>query len=148
MVINISEVVSMCLYGTHKIVKVINPNQNKNHVVVDACIAGEIQLLNNHGIITLGCCCGHGKAGQITVFDNGYDKWKVYEEPPHTLIDKRSVDNAKKLGYRPYPFYYSNGENNDVWKMQLQSGCLTEHECKEWHLKNNIEFKAHLGVIA
>lgn len=28
---------------------------------VDACIAPLVQMLNDYGIETLGCCCGHGK---------------------------------------------------------------------------------------
>ena len=29
---------------------------------VDGCLVGEINHLNNNGINTVGCCCGHGKA--------------------------------------------------------------------------------------
>ena len=28
---------------------------------VDGCLIGEINRLNNDGIKTIGCCCGHGK---------------------------------------------------------------------------------------
>ena len=35
---------------------------------VDGCLVGEINHLNNNGINTVGCCCGHGKAqGYIQV---------------------------------------------------------------------------------
>lgn len=126
----------MCYHGTHKLVRVIN-KQNKQDVVVDACIADEIQHLNNMGVVTLGCCCGHGKAGQIVEWENGFGKWKGYEEPPHALIHKDSVFEARLLGYSPYPYYYANGEYNDVWQMHLRTGCVTEEECEKWDRLNN-----------
>lgn len=37
---------------------------------VDACIAGIVQALNDAGIYTAGCCCGHGKHdGNIILHD-------------------------------------------------------------------------------
>lgn len=122
----------MCLYGTLKYVDVINPNQSKNRIVVDACIAEEIQQLNNQGVITLGCCCGHGLAGQISEWENSFGKWKGHHEPPNTLLEKDSVDLARKLGYTPYPYYYADGKNNNVWQMNLKTGCITMQDCKEW----------------
>lgn len=122
----------MCLYGTYENVRVINPNQNKRIVVVDACIAGEIQELNDKGIITLSCCCGHGKAGQIVEHINGFGKWKTNELPPHTLIDEKSVGQVKSLGYRPFPYYYADGEHLGVWQMYLKTGCMTEDDCQSW----------------
>lgn len=35
--------------------------QTMNDVSVDGCLVGEINHLNNLGITTIGCCCGHGK---------------------------------------------------------------------------------------
>lgn len=35
--------------------------ETKLGVPVDGCLVGEINRLNNQGIITIGCCCGHGK---------------------------------------------------------------------------------------
>lgn len=88
----------ICLHGTYKKVTVINIEQNKKEVVVDACIADEIQELNDKGVITLGSCCGHGKAGQIAEWENGFGKWKSRYEPPHVLIDENSVELAISLG--------------------------------------------------
>jgi hypothetical protein len=112
----------MCKYGTYKNVSVINPNQNKKVVVVDACIADEIQELNDKGVITLGCCCGHGKAGEITEWVNAFGKWKSHQSPPNTLIDEASVNSAIELGYKPFPYYYADGEQNGVWQMHLKTG--------------------------
>lgn len=137
----------MCLYGNYRLVEIINQKQNKKKVPVDACIADEIKDLNNNGVITLGCCCGHGKAGQITEYKNGFGVWRTNEYPPHVLINKQSYELAKKLEYRPYPYYYADGTCNEVLLMHLKSGCLTELDCKEWHQLNGIEYKANLGII-
>lgn len=138
----------MCLHGTYKKVNIINPRQGKEQVIVDACIAKEVQLLNDQGIITLGCCCGHGLAGQITKWENAFGKWKGHHELPHVLIDEKSVEDAKKLGYRPFPYYYANGEQNSVWQMYLKTGCVTRGDCLEWHKVNNVLYSEHVGVLA
>lgn len=116
----------MCLYGIYKWVDIINPNQTQKRVSVDACIADEIQELNNKGIITLGSCCGHGRAGEIIKWENDFGTWNSYQNPPHVLIHANSVKDAKLLGYRPFPYYYADGKFNDVWQMYLQTGCLTK----------------------
>lgn len=115
---------------------VINTNQNRTSVPVDACIAEEIQDLNNKSIITLGCCCGHGQAGQITEWENAFGKWKSHHQPSHTLISEKSVALAKELGYNPYPYYYADGEHNGVWQMQLNTGCVTLEDVANWHISN------------
>jgi hypothetical protein len=126
----------MCNYGTLKNITVINQKQNSQDIVVDACIADEVQHLNDQGIVTLGCCCGHGKSGQIVEWENDYGKWKGHEYPPHTLIAEESVVLAKSLGYTPFPYYYADGEYNDVWQMHLKTGCITEEDCIDWHSVN------------
>ncbi|MFD2637705.1 hypothetical protein [Piscibacillus salipiscarius] len=136
----------MCLHGVYKKVKVINPDQTNNIVNVDACIADEIQKLNNQGVITLGCCCGHGKAGQIVEYENKFGKWKTHHDPPITLIKEKSVELAINLGYKPYPYFYADGENGGVWQMQLKTGCITMQECEEWH-RDNITLSERQGVL-
>ena len=137
----------MCLYGNYRNVNIINPNQNKSQVAVDACISEEIQELNDNGIITLGCCCGHGLAGQIVEHENGFGKWKDHVTPPHTLISGKSNVLAKQLGYKPIPYYYADGEHSDVWMIFLKSGCVTIDDCKEWHEINNVKFEKNLGFV-
>lgn len=56
----------MCKWGTCKIIYVIRRNNpyirdGWHPVAVDACIADYIQTMNDRNIITLNCCCGHGK---------------------------------------------------------------------------------------
>lgn len=129
----------MCKHGTYKPVTVINPNQVQKVVPVDACIAEEIQELNELGIITLGSCCGHGKAGQITEYTNGFGIWKTYEQPPHALIIEDSVELAKENGYRPFRYYYADGETHRVWQIYLKTGCLTEEEVTTYDVKSTDE---------
>ena len=52
---------------------------------VDGCLVGEINRLNNDGIKTIGCCCGHGKMqGYIQVAPEYVDKMLElgYEQLP------------------------------------------------------------------
>ena len=54
-------------------------------IAVDGCLVGEINGLNNKGIKTIGCCCGHGKAqGFIQVTPSDIDKMieQGYEQLP------------------------------------------------------------------
>jgi len=138
----------MCLYGAYKWVNVINKNQTNRRVKVDACIADEIQWLNDSGIITLGCCCGHGEAGKEKLWENMSGKWKMRSNPPEVLIQKESANKARMVGYRPIPYYYPDGNTKGIMSMVLKTGCITYEDCEVWHDKNNIPFKKHLGVIA
>jgi hypothetical protein len=122
----------MCYHGTYTIVSVVNLQSNK-YPKVDACIADEIQKLNDAGIVTLGSCCGHGRAGEIIEWENGFGKWRGYVDPPHALIRESSKDLAVQLGYRPFPYYYADGKYYGVMKMYLKTGCITSTECDEWH---------------
>lgn len=124
----------MCRHETYTDVGIIN-KQNKCVVKVDSCIAEEIQDLNNKGVITLGCCCGHGQAGMLTEWENGFGKWKEHVSPPHTLIAEESVSLVKSLGYIPFPYVYADGEQYGVWMMYLKTGCITVEDVDSWHMK-------------
>ncbi|WP_143083056.1 hypothetical protein [Salibacterium qingdaonense] len=126
---------------------VINPEQNNTTVRVDACIADEVQQLNDQGIVTLGCCCNHGTAGQNVEWENAFGIWKSHADPPIALIRENSVRAAKKLGYNPYPYYYADGISGGVWQMPLKTGCITEQDCVEWHRRNNLPAEKDLGLL-
>ena len=53
----------MCKRGKDKPVKLCRPTAYsvKNEVKVDACLQKLVQVLNDYGIETIACCCGHGK---------------------------------------------------------------------------------------
>lgn len=62
------------------------PGEYKESIRVDKCIAKEIEHLWSLGVVTLGCCCGHGRhLGFINV-------------------DEKSVPLMKELGYEHYIF--------------------------------------------
>lgn len=65
----------MCKWGNDKNIKLAYPNEHSGRVEVgvDECLANLIQELNNHGIHTLNCCCGHGKGnGGILIHSDSY----------------------------------------------------------------------------
>ncbi|WP_026702845.1 hypothetical protein [Salibacterium aidingense] len=138
----------MCLYGIYKNVNIINPDQNRSVVPVDACIADEIKFLNDNSVITLASCCGHGRAGQIHTWSNAYGEWKGHHQPPIVLIREDSIHLAEDLGYRPYPYYYAEGEHDRVWNLLLKTGCITMEDCRKWHKVNKVPFKRDLGLLA
>jgi len=53
----------MCKWGTDKDVLLMKQKlfSGRIETKVDACIAPLVQMLNNYGIETIACCCGHGK---------------------------------------------------------------------------------------
>jgi len=53
----------MCRLGKQKEVVLCEPKEisNRQIIDVDACLAPLVQMLNEYGIKTLACCCGHGK---------------------------------------------------------------------------------------
>jgi len=62
-------------------------HSNKEDVFfTDVCIGKEIQMLNNNGVETVGCCCGHG------------------DDVPTCLVSIDSKDILSSLGYEMYSF--------------------------------------------
>jgi hypothetical protein len=53
---------------------------------IDACIAPLVQALNDAGLYTANCCCGHGKGPGIIALHDG-----------RALIICASVDEAERL---------------------------------------------------
>jgi len=94
----------------------------KNGADVDGCLVGEINKLNNAGITTIGCCCGHGKRQgfiqvsqdctdkmldmdyvQIKIDDYGNGKWcfipktKLPSIPNCDIV--RNIENCEECGF-------------------------------------------------
>ncbi len=58
-------------------VKLAHPKQNGQQIAhVDACIQSMVQALNDAGLQTLNCCCGHGQR----------PGWIALEDGRHILI--------------------------------------------------------------
>ena len=51
------------------------------HISVDPCLAQEILFLNDQGVRTIACCCGHGKS------------------PPNIIICHMDEKKAVSMGY-------------------------------------------------
>lgn len=63
------------LHSPHNLIKYNCRDDYKYQVSVDACLANEIQCLWSNGVITNGCCCGHGtQLGYIGVAEESVDK--------------------------------------------------------------------------
>lgn len=137
----------MCLHGVYKEVVILSNLKQSKRVLVDACIADEIQWLNDNGVITLNSCCGHGNAGIPIYTNNKTEKIKEYQSPPIVLISKQSIAVAKNLEYKPFPYHGVN-DDLDTWQMFLKSGCTTVEECKEWHFQHAIPYTSELGIIS
>jgi len=56
----------MCKWGTDREVVLMKPKpiSGRKKIKVDACIAPLVQMLNDYGIETIACCCGHGKTAK------------------------------------------------------------------------------------
>jgi hypothetical protein len=61
--------------------------EHKEQVEVDECLALEILVLWDKGIVTQGCCCGHGNL-----------PWT-----PSILVAEESEQKMIDLGYKQYP---------------------------------------------
>jgi len=94
----------MCKHGTYKKVWCNYAGNSGKHLKnIDSCIADEIQTLNKKGVITVGCCCGHGK----------------FE--PEALISEESVELCKSLGYKVRE-YSEQHTKNGIYEILLKTG--------------------------
>lgn len=67
-------------FGTYKCYK-----ETDFHVSVDKCLVEEVNDLNQQGIRTVGCCCGHAKA-------QGY-----------VQVDPKHCEKMLSMGYEQLP---------------------------------------------
>lgn len=87
----------MCKWGTDRLIYVIrhaNPDvpDGWHPVYVDACIAGYVQRMNDQGIITTACCCGHGKGpGSVLVATESVPLLDRYGYEYHAYNDREDV---------------------------------------------------------
>ena len=72
----------MCAWGTsNSVVK-----ENGQIIYVDACLVDYVQDMINLGIVTVACCCGHGKS------------------PSNILVSISSTETMNREGYHHYPY--------------------------------------------
>lgn len=96
----------MCKHGSTKPVKLNRPRPVSGRwvVPVDACIADEVQKMNDLGIVTHGSCCGHG-GGRPTV-----------------LIEEESVALTLSAGYAVQAFRYGEEDFQGVYQVFIENG--------------------------
>ncbi len=87
----------MCTWGTSKVIHVIRRNHPAypdgwHEMHVDACLAEYVQKMNDLGIVTVGCCCGHGKS------------------PSEILVSISSTETMDREGYHHYPYRVKGGD--------------------------------------
>ena len=91
----------MCQSRNSTKIKLCQPNlhSGKTEVWVDKCIAPLIQMLNDYGVRTIGCCCGHGKWKGSVFIQNKYTE-NVFEMYTALHIKRKRKFYAKmKDGY-------------------------------------------------
>ena len=88
---------------------------------IDICICKEIKHLIDNGVITYGCCCGHGKL------------------KPSCLVNIESKNKLNQLGYDLHKF--SKNQYVIYLKTNIQKELKTLLENKVWKYKkeNNLE---------
>lgn len=93
----------ICKHGNTKTVKLNKPRPSgRTKVPVDSCIADEIQFLNDCGVLTYGCCCGHGV------------------EKSNCLVDSSSKELLNQLGYRIKEYSHRHTESG-IYVILLKS---------------------------
>lgn len=75
----------MCEHGNLTEI-IIKPKPFK--IKVDSCLREEIKWLNQNGVYTAGCCCGHGKRKPTAL---------IY-------VNHGSFKKSVELGYTPQPY--------------------------------------------
>ena len=61
----------MCDWGSEAIVDLCAPMDvsGRTQIAVDQCLAPLVQALNDYGVHTVGCCCGHGKSEGSVLYE-------------------------------------------------------------------------------
>jgi len=69
----------MCKWGTDANVTLAHPMPVSGRTVipVDSCIQPLIQVLNDYGIHTVGCCCGHGKGPGVVLYEQDGQQFEM-----------------------------------------------------------------------
>ena len=108
-------------------------------IEVDDCIADEVRELNYLGIITLACCCGHGKKKNafIAVHDDSYKMWKgLLEETSEISSFQQMLSLGYKLDKEGYHYtahsYSSIGDD----KMKIIPSFRPKSKC---HCKKKVK---------
>jgi len=102
----------LCKFGTDRLVRLCKAKEisGREAVPVDECLAPLVQMLNDYGIETIACCCGHGKTSksyirihskniQLIVFDDTLTvhlKFPYKEKHDYELLFQRKESPIEK----------------------------------------------------
>lgn len=69
----------MCQWGTDAVVRLAYrmPVSGRTEIAVDACLAPLVQMLNDYGVHTTGCCCGHGVAEGSVFYEQDQQQYTL-----------------------------------------------------------------------
>lgn len=78
-----------------------NPKNDSRRI--DTCMKKEIKELNEAGIVTLSCCCGHGKYPKTVVVKHQGTKmpWEYFSK--QYILRKKKFYKKDKQGYYYIP---------------------------------------------
>lgn len=98
-------------------------------VCVDACLASEIAWLWKHGIVTHGCCCGHGDPSMayIGVYPEHIEKMK--ELGYKNDEDKQAVHPEQHFK----PLTFSHLKMSKIWIARKPHGKVIATGMKKYH---------------
>lgn len=89
----------MCEWGTQILLWVNIPAIDSytgearwDYKPVDLCIAPIVQALNDAGILTAGCCCGHGKSEGSILLQDGRELFIRQREGYAQLAEARDTE--------------------------------------------------------
>lgn len=87
----------MCEWGTSLPIYVIRRNNDSipdgwHLIYVDACIAPVVQTMNNLGILTVGCCCGHGKTNATVLVELESEELMLKFGYNYTVFEDRLLE--------------------------------------------------------
>lgn len=74
----------MCKWGTDASVTLSRPMpiSGRTAIPVDACLAPLIQVLNDYGVHTIGCCCGHDQIGGSVRYEQDGQEYEIQLNAP------------------------------------------------------------------
>lgn len=90
----------MCKERNLKKLKLELGNIFKREFRVDKCMVKNIKEINKKGIVTLGCCCGHGKY-PMTIVYKAKDSGKIFD-----LISGKRILRKRRFYIRDKQGYY------------------------------------------
>lgn len=102
--------VEVCEWGTYEYLNLVIPSHlshtgkdRMKNCAIDKCIAPIVQALNDGGIRTIACCCGHKRGFGNIVLEDGRELLICPDYETARMIDDKFVDIHGKPKATPVP---------------------------------------------